>query len=215
MFNSVKSKIPSTKSFINKKEVIKNKCWLLQNILTPEECKVLIEGLEKQGFDPVGSMPEYRSCFRKQFKDKELGEWLWQKIKSHVPNSLMMEEDKEGEDEEIDEDDEEPEPELFFWQAVGLYDLPRCCKYSPGHHFASHYDYAVHPNPGEQSFFTFMLYLNEGFEGGETHFMDPNDEKKVVYTVVPKSGTGIMFLQGNIPGLLHQGAKVIKGTSTF
>ena len=50
--------------------------------------------------------------------------------------------------------------------------------YAPGQEFMPHYDFLDDTRPGYaqqiaqdgQRIFTFLIYLNEGFEGGETHF---------------------------------------------
>lgn len=53
---------------------------------------------------------------------------------------------------------------------------------------------------GEQSLVTCMLYLSEGFKGGETRFLDKVD-------VVPKTGSVLLF---DHP-ILHEGCEVQKG----
>ena len=70
--------------------------------------------------------------------------------------------------------------------AVGLNERLRFLKYEAGDYFSPHSDgcyvrrgEAGPERRGECSMVTCQLYLNEGFEGGATRFMDFNDETKV------------------------------------
>jgi len=69
------------------------------------------------------------------------------------------------------------------FRAVGLNERMRYLRYDPGTFFAPHYDgsyvrarEAGAERTGETSFITFQLYLNEGFKGGSTRFVPPNEE---------------------------------------
>ena len=53
----------------------------------------------------------------------------------------------------------------------------------------------------EQSLLTFMVYLNEGFAGGETRFFESG------VTVTPRTGLALLFQHF----LLHEGASVTAG----
>lgn len=54
--------------------------------------------------------------------------------------------------------------------------------------------------------YTLMVYLNDGFEGGETVFFDGEEE----LTVVPKAGTLLI-----IPGDIEHEARVPKGKNKY
>ena len=61
---------------------------------------------------------------------------------------------------------------------VAFFETPTVLHYKPGQTFAPHYDFLDDTKPGlsneiaqnGQRVLTFLLYLNEGFEGGETEF---------------------------------------------
>ena len=66
--------------------------------------------------------------------------------------------------------------------------------------FEPHVDgYYMRPN-GEQSMLTFMLYLNGGFEGGETSFQSG-------LSIKPEAGMILVFRHA----LYHEGAAVVSG----
>jgi 2OG-Fe(II) oxygenase superfamily len=59
-----------------------------------------------------------------------------------------------------------------------------------------------------KSYLTFLIYLNHDFEGGETKFYLPHH---LARGVVPKAGSILIFPQGNLASLIHEGAAVTKG----
>jgi 2OG-Fe(II) oxygenase superfamily len=59
-----------------------------------------------------------------------------------------------------------------------------------------------------KSFLTFLIYLNNDFEGGETKFYLPHH---LARGVVPRAGSILIFPQGNLASLIHEGAAVTKG----
>lgn len=93
-------------------------------------------------------------------------------------------------------------------QVLGLNERFRFYRYAPGQRFSWHWDGSfVRPN-GEASLLTFMIYLNEGYEGGATRFDDdaksPPGEP---LSVAGKLGMALLFEHE----LLHEGAEVTGG----
>src|SRR5258707_1167290 len=78
----------------------------------------------------------------------------------------------------------------------------RIYRYEPGQHFGLHQDQSYFGEDGTKSLLTFMVYLNDGFGGGETDF--PEQER----TIVPEAGTALLFQHM----LLHAGKRVTSGT---
>jgi len=79
-------------------------------------------------------------------------------------------------------------------------EVPKVLHYAPGETFADHYDWL---DPDEPAYLlelaqrgqraeTFLIYLNEGFEGGETHFPE------IGYTYRGGKGDAILF--SNVDG---------------
>lgn len=61
---------------------------------------------------------------------------------------------------------------------------------------------------------TFLLYLNEGFEGGQTIFYTPAmEEGKLIATAVaPRVGGVFVFPHADADVLVHEGSSVFSGT---
>ena len=76
----------------------------------------------------------------------------------------------------------------------------RVYKYSTGQQFKMHRDGSYIRNEKEKSFYTFLIYLNDDFEGGETEFEN-------LFTVAPKKGTALIFYHP----LRHEGKTLISG----
>merc|ERR1712151_873891 len=59
---------------------------------------------------------------------------------------------------------------------------------------------------------TFLLYLNDDFEGGQTRFFFPGDHNRKFH-VRPTIGTALCFFHGEHPlSPLHEGCVVSSGT---
>jgi len=85
-------------------------------------------------------------------------------------------------------------------------------RYASEQYFKPHYDAGYVYNKNEKTLFTFILYLSDGFDGGETIFFpggrvnyhtpkDPSLECKVK----PKMGTALIFFQTGELSPLHEG----------
>jgi hypothetical protein len=84
-------------------------------------------------------------------------------------------------------------------QVRGLNERLRYYRYTPGQRFAWHYDGAFGRDNGELSLLTFMIYLNDGYEGGATQFES--------LAVVGRQGSALLFEHE----LLHEGGEVTAG----
>lgn len=103
-------------------------------------------------------------------------------------------------------------PAVAAWAAVGLNERFRYYRYTPGQKFDWHYDGCFERPNGEESLYTFMVYLNDGCTGGDTQFNlsrhggirmdDP------VLRVTPAAGKALLFRHR----ILHTGAVVLAGT---
>lgn len=81
----------------------------------------------------------------------------------------------------------------------------RFLRYDPGEYFKPHMDGMYIRDNGERSYITVQLYLNEGFKGGSTTFMD--FDLKHRKEVVPKAGMVLVFDHE----IMHEGSELIKG----
>eukprot|EP01102_Stenamoeba_stenopodia_P007600 TRINITY_DN2132_c0_g1_i2.p1 TRINITY_DN2132_c0_g1~~TRINITY_DN2132_c0_g1_i2.p1 ORF type:complete len:251 (-),score=59.74 TRINITY_DN2132_c0_g1_i2:225-977(-) len=198
------------------KTVLNGKGWLLYDLLSPKECRILIEATEQLGYDVKYSGERY--CHRSVHHDPRLAEWLWRRVSPYCPSTYPLNIDQPagitGEDESL---------KKKTWHVVGLNPSFRACKYLENHRFGRHIDYSNYVRK-QKSWYTLMLYLNSpnnhddttdpSFEGGNTNFFDynhPDDRTNIVVeTVVPQAGMAILFVQDDAT-LPHEGALVTKG----
>lgn len=162
---------------------------LVDDALDGGECEALIARIESLSptFAPVTThrgfvnRPDIRNNDRVMFEDPDLAAMLFERIRDFVPVTM-------GEDESAA-------------SPVGLNERFRGYRYSPGHRFAPHFDGAFVRSPVECSELTVLFYLNDGFAGGATAFLD----WEVV--VEPKRGQALLFYHP----VLHEGRVVESG----
>ncbi len=85
---------------------------------------------------------------------------------------------------------------------VGLNERFRGYRYTAGQRFRPHFDGAFVRNEHERSEITLLLYLSDGFVGGDTLFNDLN------LRVTPRTGIALLFQHL----ILHEGCAVLGGT---
>ncbi|MBF4486121.1 2OG-Fe(II) oxygenase [Flavobacterium sp. CSZ] len=158
--------------------------YTINNFLTIDECNKLIEKSEQVGFqeaeiniDGAQKMIKMvRNNERIMYQDEEYASFLWQKlqpyIKSEVGNSF----------------------------ATGLNEMFRFYKYNPGQRFKMHRDGSYKRSESEFSYYTFLIYLNDRYEGGETKFASGE-------IITPKTGTALIFEHSQ----RHEGSALISG----
>ena len=94
------------------------------------------------------------------------------------------------------------------WAPVAFNERLRLYRYDIGQQFDWHRDgYFQRPN-GERSFFTFMVYLNDDFDGGATSFSDDGfGFPGGMLRITPAKGMGLLFHHP----ILHRGDPVTTG----
>jgi predicted 2-oxoglutarate/Fe(II)-dependent dioxygenase YbiX len=160
--------------------------WMVDGVLTSEECAATIAKIEELGPEAapittaVGFVmrPEVRNNERVIFDSVVLAKTLYDRIVSTVPDPLAG------------------------MKPVGANERFRCYRYKPGQQFKAHYDGAFQRDAHECSLLTLMVYLNDGFEGGDTAFLDFD------VTAIPRAGSALLFQHR----MLHEGCQVISGT---
>ena len=154
-------------------------------VLTPSECAAMIARIEELGPTdaPITTdrgfvmMPDVRNNQRVMFDDRALAAELYARLDSVLPERVCGHE-KHGVNERF-----------------------RCYRYAPGQQFAVHRDGAFRRDEHEISQLTLMVYLNEGFGGGATCFLDEQRD------VVPRTGHALLFQHA----LWHEGSVVTSG----
>lgn len=157
-------------------------------------CRAHIEMSETRRYEgaPVSTergplmMPDVRNNDRVMVDDAELSERVYADLELFVPPRFKKK-----------------------WRPVGLNDRWRFYRYDPGQQFDWHHDGYYERENGERSFFTFLIYLNDDFEGGGTSFRDDGWRQRLVgrLSVRPETGMALMFHHP----ILHRGDAVISG----
>lgn len=160
------------------------KPFSVDNILSESECNELIQRstvLEKSSFATI------RNNSRGKFVDKELSTKIFDKLKDLVPQQF---------------DD---------WKLSRARSSMFLINYLPGGFFKPHYDGGhrcyMKDHVNEVSEFTFVIYLNESFDGGCTCFYDLPDHKGEL-KIKPQVGRAVVFPQRETK---HRGEEVENG----
>jgi predicted 2-oxoglutarate/Fe(II)-dependent dioxygenase YbiX len=154
----------------------------LPHFLSSAECSELVELAEAGGFESANvrtaagqvAMPRIRNNERAMFENRAWVAKLWERLSQ---TSL---------------------PTIDGQVAVGLPKDLRFYKYLSGQRFKMHKD-GPWKEGGLTSKLTFLVYLNEGFVGGETDFRE--------FKVVPANGAALLFVHDT----WHEGASVTEG----
>ena len=185
---------------------------IVHGLFTPQECEELVVRSEAEGYGKalinVGGgqqviMEDYRKSSRCIIDDPTFAEELWQRVKAAVEAdgrftaALLRRSTRKGTQS----------------LAVGLNERLRFLRYDKGDYFSPHMDGTfVRQNEagaarrGEHSLVTCQLYLNDGFEGGATRFLDLGDESTGV-DVAPRAGSVLLFEHR----LGHEGSLLVHG----
>lgn len=163
--------------------------WITEQIstvtefFTPAECESYIDLAESMGFEdaPINTAfgPQLRKDVRNNSRvildDIERAAGLFEKIMDYVPASI-------GD-----------------WAICGVNERFRIYRYDVGQQFDWHYDGSFERNKDERSQLTFMVYLNDGFAGGETTLESIG--------IKPQQGLALFFVHQ----IRHKGQSVIDG----
>lgn len=84
---------------------------------------------------------------------------------------------------------------------AGVSEYVRVYRYQPGQYFKPHLDHSWRENDFRRSLVTILIYLNDGFTGGETTFLDYNR------VLTPEKGMMVAFQHP----VLHEGKEVTSG----
>lgn len=171
--------------------VLAGKAWYIPSLLSDVECEALIAAARDKTelvlkHYQANEDSSGRLCLRKVIQDEGLAGRLWRRIAALLPT------------------------ELNGWELGGVCDSFRLIRYDPGHYYGAHVDMSnglgrdgAHER---RTFVTLMVYLNDGFDGGDLVFHTAPTE----YRVRPETGLGFLFWQDD-QALLHEGAPVTEG----
>lgn len=160
-----------------------NGIFTVDNFFSKEECLHWIQKSEALGYEEAQVTMGRKQIMRKDIRNnerliydnEELAASLWERIEPFVPQ------------------------ETHLGRACGLNERIRFYKYHPGQEFKPHQDGSFIRSFYEWSSYTFMVYLNEDMEGGETKFTQQS--------IQPQTGKALIFKHE----LLHQGCPILSG----
>ena len=158
--------------------------YIIPGFWTKEQCEQCIRDTETKGYRdaPINSdrgqrvVKSVRNNKRVMYADVHLADSIWKELSVHVPQKIGNS------------------------TAIGLNEMFRFYRYNPGEEFKRHRDQSYIRSNSEASYYTFMIYLNDNFEAGETSFADIN--------IRPITGMALIFLHS----LEHAGSPIKKGT---
>lgn len=186
---------------------------IMKDVFSAEECKAIIAATESVGFLPDAPIKEDGSESSilahnvYWVVDESFHDALWNRVRPFIPSQV------DGR------------------KARSINRRFRVYQYVPGAEYRCHFDGAwppsgispitgkymydaSPPDAKQSSLFTFLVYLNDEFEGGETTFFLPSvmEGKMSAYPVRPMMGSIALFPHGQTKGaLLHEGTGVRKG----
>lgn len=173
---------------------------VVDDFLSDEECAELRAVAEAKGFEDAPITTARGFVMRKDIRnndraivdDEDRAEMLWQRLRPFA----------------FDVDGR---------HAIGVNERFRFYRYTAGQRFNWHYDgWYETPDGLRRSFVTFMVYLNDGCQGGETrivvHGLSAAERlldgvEEPIIDVVPRTGMALLFLHQ----LRHTGAEVTDG----
>lgn len=166
--------------------------FVLKNVYNKQECRKIIKLTESIGYEDalvnIGygrqqKMLDVRNNKRVMIDSKEMAHNLFQRILPYLPKTFR---DR---------------------KLIELNERLRFLRYNNNEYFAPHFDGQYRRKNGDRSFLTILFYLNKGYKGGRTNFINFSNihECKPVPIDI---GTVLVFQHD----LFHEGAKLLDGT---
>lgn len=167
-----------------KKVALHDEVFLVEDFLSEEECFEYLLKYQAQEFEEAKVAVDgnqvmnkgIRNNDRLLFFDKDLAVEFWNRIQTFIPEKVG------------------------FYEPIGLNEMFRVYKYTKGQRFKMHIDGSFKRDLNEESMYSFLIYLNDDFEGGATEF-------RKLFTVEAKKGMALLFRHR----LRHEGKEVLSG----
>jgi hypothetical protein len=183
---------------------------LLQNALTHKECHQIVQTATHLGFRPdhpvsIENPTGIDSC--EWFVDASIRDKLYARVQQCLPQTV---ENEKG-DTIATLKSINPRWRLFRYGQDCVY-RPHIDGSWPESRLNEEGAYECDESGATRSYYTLLMYLNQGFEGGETKFYFASPEGMVCRGIVPLQGALMIFPQANTASLIHEGSRVTKGT---
>jgi hypothetical protein len=197
--------------------------FCLENVLSRDECSRLIQAASILGYRPdhpsnLPSPTGIDSC--EWLVDDSIHNLLYDRIREHLPLSMG---EASGSGSGNNGGSKKSNALCGINKRWRFFRYGKDCVYRPhidgswpaGSLSEDGKSYELDKSGSTRSYLTFLIYLNDDFEGGETKFYYPEEEGSkalVVRGIIPQRGSVLVFPQGNTASLLHEGSAVTKGT---
>eukprot|EP01083_Nonionella_stella_P029538 81269_1 len=166
---------------------------LIRDVFTKQECDELIQFSERIGYEDalvnIGygrqqKIPSFRNCKRMMIDNYDMIHCLWSRTHRFIPTYFNRR------------------------RRISFNERLRFLRYYKGEFMGPHFDGTYVRANGERSQLTFLLYLNDGFKGGNTTFLDTFDANgKGRYAPNITQGMVVMFQHD----LYHEGSMLEEG----
>lgn len=181
-------------------------CITIKNVFTKSECLELIKLSEKQKYGPAyvrtkngGQMLnlEGRNNSRVMIDSKEIANYLFIKCKNYIPK-LWPPKTYDNQFNKINDNEKS--------KLIEFNERLRFLRYNNGEYFKLHKDGCFKRENGNRSYITCLIYLSQGFIGGETILWDIYNKEN---NIKIKPEIGMVLLFDHL--IWHEGNELIKG----
>lgn len=180
--------------------------WQAQ-LLTPSECKRLIQATEMLGYGRTDCDQEHRGNLRLICDDPSLARVIKRRVLDVLPKNLVLPWHENG--------------KCVNMVPVNINTRFRFSKYNVGTRFAKHVDGYYQDDASRVSMLTVNIYLSDdaaltddSIAAAATRFYypDPNTSQEVHFDIVPRAGVAVIFQQAPMADIVHEGLPVQQGT---
>ena len=179
---------------------------VLHNLLSPRECDEIIARAAEFGrMETVFS--RIRKCTRVVAMGPDLAALMFERARPFLRTLDVSPTAKQ-------EQGIPSDVHAGLYEPTGLNTCFRIVRYEPGGHFLPHFDGGYDPSANYRSIKTFMIYLNDGFQGGPTNFYTDEqahyataDPTNMTTSFVPKRGSCVAFNHH----ITHDGGMLLDG----
>jgi len=204
-------------------EIIKESAWVVEDILTPEECQQFMNDAIEKGINTKKSVGDvrHRNSNTVFIDNQEMAQRIYERIKDFIPQEVTV-------DENCQNDGLRHSKEVLYgtWRPSGLNERWRVACYPGFGHFGPHRDGCRVIDENHRSLLTINGYLTDRplSTGGATRFIKDSldlsicekrgiytaEEEDVLYKVESdKKGKAVVFFHD----LMHDGEPLKEGSA--
>jgi len=178
---------------VERVEIFGDHAFVLRNFMSAAECDGVIRQAEALGMcDPPSETYRFRLCERVKIMGEDIADVLFKRALPYLNDIQVRESERpRGVPAAAMQGD---------WKPSTINPCFRVCRYDVGGFFSPHHDGDFVRNSTNRSLKTFMVYLNDDFEGGPTNFYDESqphyakaEPEKVIFSYRPERGSCLVF----------------------